>query len=139
MGIYRGIININNVGKSNSYLLRLSIRHQIAKELPPEPHYGHMAVTNEVIGEGKPLWVHYPREVIGIGEAERLRMEKGEPLWVYGFIAYGDFMSEITTIGFSYRWEIVPEEGIRPRGLIPDGPPSYRYQERTKKQSWRKK
>lgn len=137
-GIYRALVEIRNAGRTNASLLRYSIRWLVAPELPPEPSYDHMGVTNNVIPPNSGLWIHYPREPIIIQEAERRAIDENfAHLWIYGFLAYGDFMGEVTSIGFSYRWEIFPEEGHQPRGLIPDGPSPYRYQKRTQRNTWR--
>lgn len=125
----RALVCIKSAGRSNAYLLRYSIRWKVALELPEEPFYGHMAVTNQVIEPNEMTWLVYDRDPIVLSDAERAAINSNQThLWIYGFLAYGDFMEDMHTIGFSYRWEIVPATGDQPRGLIPDGPPRYRYQ-----------
>ena len=128
----RPLFCIRNAGKGYAAILRFSIRWKVAPELPPgppEPIYGHMAVGNLLIEQGDSTWLVYEKEPISLSDAERSAINSNQThLWVYGFIAYGDILEDMHTIGFCYRWEIRPDIGDKPRGLIPDGPPRYRYQ-----------
>jgi hypothetical protein len=59
-------------------------------------------------------------------------------LWVYGFVAYVDFMKEVHEFGFVAHWEAIagatiPTASLEPRGFVVEGPPQFMF-ERVRKQ-----
>jgi hypothetical protein len=127
----RAVVDFKNVGRTPAYVLHYSIRWEVTKELTPEPHYGRMATTNSIIGPDRVQPIMHDRDWITLTVYQQDAMgDRMEHLWLYGFLTYGDFLSNTHDIGFCFRWEVWPEVGPEPRGFVQDGPASYRYHKR---------
>jgi hypothetical protein len=135
-------ITFANHGRTAAVILAECFEWRVAKSLPDEPSY-NTANTNPVDlgtvveGAGTEYEMRWARDgLCSIGRPIEVEEENGvisgdEILWIYGFIAYRDFLQKRHMQGFCAYLEILrsledPDTLLRLR-FVEGGPPAYTY------------
>jgi hypothetical protein len=117
-------VNISNLGPTKAFPLEILYGFTVGNELPSEPSYRYLDrfLTNVIfepnlqVPTGKNLTMALP-----LKPGQRADIMKGNYLWFYCALRYEDFMGEIHSHGFCWRWAYVGS-GLDWRG---DDTPAY--------------
>jgi hypothetical protein len=115
---------IANLGTTKAFPLEILYGFTIGNELPPEPSYRYTErfLTNTIFEPNKSITPRKSlRMAMPLKPGQWSDILKGNYLWFYCALRYEDFMGEIHSHGFCWRWSYVGA-GLDWRG---DDTPSY--------------
>jgi hypothetical protein len=124
-------MTFTNIGETAAFLTSFCMQNFIGPRLPQPPVYG--IVIPEPAGsiiKADAFAVYNVRNFFVVLTSEQLsnmqRIETSHRLWVYGFIAFTDFLGNPHESRFCQRWQVAPIMG-GPTGFVSDSetPPEY--------------
>jgi hypothetical protein len=104
-GIYHIFLAFKNAGRSIAHVNKISVNHVLAIKLPDEPTYSAWAKLAFDVEQQGNAWYHWFLTSIKLSKDERERLViGGTNLWVYGFMAFTDFMGDPHESRFVGLW-----------------------------------
>lgn len=130
-----GPIEIGNLGRTPAYSLVISIGWIVARVLPEQPPSYQRTIPmnhNMVLAAGAETNFH-PHFSIALSEEEVKETARDEKwLWIFGEVAYRDFMDQLQTARFCWRFaNRNPPGDLKLYYLSSDGEPPSAYIRRT--------
>jgi hypothetical protein len=123
-----------NHGRTTAFLTERCVELRLADALPTEPEYrtiDDLEIAEAVAG-GASIEAGADQRLGELSETdvEALRLGR-RTLWVYGFVAFRDFLGIEHRKGFSLRWRPPPAQAAIGGSFQPDGPATYVYERDT--------
>ncbi|HEV2547968.1 MAG TPA: hypothetical protein VGU20_11560 [Stellaceae bacterium] len=120
-----------NHGRTTAFLTTRCIELRLADALPEEPEYRAIEPLEiaEAVVSGGSVAADAEQRLgeLGEDEVEALRLGR-RTLWVYGFVAFRDFLGIEHRKGFSLRWRPPQAQAAIGGSFQPDGPDAYVYE-----------
>jgi hypothetical protein len=120
-----------NHGRTTAFLTTRCIELRLADALPEEPEYRAiepLEIAEAVVSGGSvEAGAEQHLGELGEDEVEALRLGR-RTLWVYGFVAFRDFLGIEHRKGFSLRWRPPHAQSAIGGSFQPDGPEAYVYE-----------
>jgi len=120
-----------NHGRTTAFLTTRCIELRLADALPEEPEYRAiepLEIAEAVVSGGSvEAGAEQRLGELGEDEVEALRLGR-RTLWVYGFVAFRDFLGIEHRKGFSLRWQPPHAQASIGGSFRPDGPDAYVYE-----------
>lgn len=124
-------LSFTNHGRTTAFLTTRCIELRLADALPEEPEYRAiepLEIAEAVVSGGSVAAGAEQRLAeLGEDEVEALRLGR-RTLWVYGFVAFRDFLGIEHQKGFSLRWRPPHAQAAIGGSFQPDGPAAYVYE-----------
>ena len=120
-----------NHGRTTAFLTTRCIELRLADALPEEPEYRAIEPLEiaEAVVSGGSVAAGAEQRLGELGEAEVEAVRLGRrTLWVYGFVAFRDFLGIEHRKGFCLRWLPPPAQAHIGGSFQPDGPAAYVYE-----------
>jgi len=120
-----------NHGRTTAFLTARCVELRLANELPAEPEYRavEQLETAEAVASGETAKVGADQRLGELGEAEVEALRLGRrTLWVYGFVAFRDFLGIEHRKGFCLRWLPPPAQASIGGSFQPEGSEAYVYE-----------
>jgi hypothetical protein len=120
-----------NHGRTTAFLTTRCIELRLADALPEEPEYRAIEPLEiaEAVVSGGSVAAGAAQRLGELGEAEVEALRLGRrTLWVYGFVAFRDFLGIEHRKGFCLRWLPPPAQAHIGGSFQPDGPAAYVYE-----------
>ncbi|MCX5538095.1 hypothetical protein M3A49_01035 [Paraburkholderia sp. CNPSo 3076] len=104
---YTGVLTVDlkNIGRSDAEVVSTAVKTAFGK-ISPEPDYGGADVVDaSSFGNTvRAAWIHQIRLPItghiGLTETQARACNNGEPMWLYGYIRYRDYLNRMWVTGF---------------------------------------
>jgi hypothetical protein len=120
-----------NHGRTPAFLTARCVELRLADALPAEPEYRavEQLETAEAVASGGTVKASADQRLGELGEAEVEALRLGRrTLWVYGFVAFRDFLGIEHRKGFSLRWLPPPAQASIGGSFQPEGSDAYVYE-----------
>ena len=120
-----------NHGRTTAFLTARCVELRLADSLPAEPEYRAIETleTAEAVASGDNVKAGADQRLGEVGEAEVEALRLGRrTLWVYGFIAFRDFLGIEHRKGFCLRWLPPPAQAAIGGSFQPEGSDAYVYE-----------
>jgi hypothetical protein len=124
-------IGFTNHGRTAAFVTGKCIEVRMTPTLPADPTYGAVETLQlaEVVDAGKTVAASAQHRLGDLSEDQiRLVLGGRNILWVYGFIAFRDFLGLEHKLGYCLRWAPPEREASIGGAFIADGPAGYTYQ-----------
>lgn len=120
-----------NHGRTTAFLTARCVELRIADALPAEPEYRTIDELEiaEAVASAASVEAGADQRLGELSETEVEALRLGRrTLWVYGFVAFRDFLGIEHRKGFSLRWMPPPAQAAIGGSFQPDGPEAYVYE-----------
>lgn len=124
-------VGFTNHGRTAAFVTSKCIEVRMAPSLPDDPAYGAVETLQivEVVDSGKTVSASAQRRLGDLTEDQiRLVLGGRNSLWVYGFVAFRDFLGLEHKLGYCLRWAPPEREASIGGAFIAEGPARYIYQ-----------
>jgi hypothetical protein len=128
--LMRATFGLRNVGRTAAEMVSVCMDWEVCAALPPVPSYktimpfspGTFVAANSVFDAGpQQYFIELSTEQI------KLIKERSSCLWIYGFVAYLDFLQRKDESRFCTKYKFFAEAPGAPKGFVYDSetPPAY--------------